>query len=182
MFLIRNAIRDDRGFSQITFSVLAMFFLLLIAGLASDMERLRLVQGNLVVACDAGSLSGAMTADVMKDVASAPEYDKDGNLIGIKEDVRLYARINSLDRAKEKALSAFVLNGNDLTDERGVSFDSTGDLRGEVVGTDDSYKVSARARVRTFFAGAVGLLTGNRSFLSMPVSAAGTARAVVETN
>jgi len=178
---VSNLIRDERGFSQITFSVMAMFFLLLIAGLASDMGRLRLVQGNLVVACDSSSLSGAMTADAIKESTAAPEYDSSGNVVGIHEDVRWHAQINSSERAANAALSAFSLNSSDLTAARGVSFNSTSDWRGEMVGID-SYKVSARAKVRTFFAGAVGLITGSTSFIDMPVSATGTARAVVKTD
>lgn len=170
---------DERGFAQVTFSVLMMFFMLLVCGLSVDMGRLRLAQGNLIVACDSASLSGAMTADILRDSEYVPVYDGHGNIIRIQENVSWEARITSAERAGEAARSAFILNAADLAPARGVSFDEAGDWRGEVVG-NDSYKVSARAVVRAIFAGAVGLLTGNSSFLNIPVTATGTARAITD--
>ncbi|MFZ5642553.1 MAG: Tad domain-containing protein [Bacillota bacterium] len=172
--------KDETGFSQVTTFVLAIYFMLLICGLSIDMTRLRLVQGNLVVACDSASLSGALTAEPVKDsIQIIPMYDNNGNLIGLQEIDEWKAKITSPEVAENSALSSFLVNATDLTSIRGVSFDTSGDWRSEVVG-DDSYKVSARARVRTIFAGAVGLLVGNSSFVNIPVSATGTARAVVK--
>lgn len=180
MVLLARFLTDERGFSQVTTSTLIMFFTLLICGLSIDMGRLRLAQGNLIVACDSAALSGAMTADKIRNAEYAPVYDGSGNIIEIKENVTWEAQITSEDRAEESARSAFVLNALELSAPRGVTFDDSSDWRGEIV-NNDSYKVSARAVVRTVFAGAAGLLTGNTAFLNIPVTATGTARAVADT-
>ncbi|WP_152947166.1 TadE/TadG family type IV pilus assembly protein [Desulfofundulus thermobenzoicus] len=203
--------RDEDGFLPL-FIALALPIIIFAWGLAVDFGRAHIARAELQTASDAGALAAALTAEpvpvdieyvpiteTVEETVTVPATDENGNVIldengnpvmvektetkevikEVREIVHEWkAVIKDETKAESEARAAFAANSGRFP-QQGVEL---GGWTGDQI-SEDSYYISANARMKAPWAGAAAaMMTGDRSYYKIPVSAKGTGQAVPKFN
>ena len=186
--------RSERGVAYPVFWALILPVLIGVIGLASDLARAQAVQTYLQTATDAAALAAVETAKPVITYGYVPEYDSNGNLVGLQQVVTSDTyEIQDPNSAYQAADAAFNANMSNMMQAQNVVYvqpidpfpvlppNPSGEVysrRTEVIpANNDSYTVWAGAGVQSFFLGpALRLLDPlGPIYRSVILSAVGTA-------
>lgn len=180
---IARFLRGERGAAYPVFWALLLPILIGVIGLASDMARAQAVQTKVQTAADAGALAAVQTAQPVITYGYVPQYDSNGNLIGIQKVITgdVY-EIQDPGQAQQAAQNAFNLNMANMVANQDVTVtNANGQIYSRRLeaapANDDSFTVWASTEVKTFFLGpALKLIDpAGTDGSGVPVSGVGTA-------